>query len=104
MRRRARAVDLVVGPGMQPDRHALTHVRRHLVDAPGADDEEPQPGRHVRDPRRRDVQHRQEDPEVEEAAAEVLGLEQDEDRHPPDHEQRAEILEPALREHLPLLA
>ena len=99
-----RAVDLVRRPRVQPDRHPVLHVRRDLPDADRADQEEAEAGGHIRHPRRRDVEHRQEDPEVEEAAAEVSRLEQDEHRQRPDHEQRAPVLQPPLREDFALLA
>ena len=54
--------------------------------------------------RGRDVQHREEDPEVEEPAPEVVRLDEDEHRRAPDREQRAEVLDPPLGEHFALLA
>src|SRR6185312_16892562 len=44
------------------------------------------------------------DPEVEERRAEVVRLDQDEHGAAPDHEQRAEVLQPPLRQNLALLA
>ncbi len=47
---------------------------------------------------------REEDPVVEKRAAEVVRHEEDEHRAAPDDEQRPPVLQPALREHLALLA
>src|SRR5207253_719626 len=57
-----------------------------------------------REARRRCVEHAEEDPVEEQPAAEVVGDEEDEHRRAPDHEQRAPVLQAALREHLALLA
>src|SRR5439155_11047238 len=54
--------------------------------------------------RRRDVQHREEDAEVEKAAPKVARLEQHQDRKAPDQEQRSEVFQSPLRENLALLA
>ena len=62
------------------------------------------PTDHEREPRGRDVEHREEDPEVEEPRAEVVRRDEHEHAGAPDHEQRAEVLQPRLREHLALLA
>ena len=53
--------------------------------------------------RRGDVEHRQEDPEVEKSTSEIVGLHEHEHGRAPDGEQRAEVLQSALREHLALL-
>ena len=49
------------------------------------------------------VEHGQEDPEVEERAAEVVRLDDDQHGRAEEQEQWPEILEPRLREHLALL-
>ena len=85
-------------------RDPLLHARHGLVDERGARDEEHEPGAHEPGARGRDVEHRQEDPEVEETAPEVVRLDEDEHRRAPDREQRAEVLDPPLGEHLSLLA
>src|SRR5439155_25796123 len=102
MSRRAGAVDGMVGPRMAPVCDALLHVRCHLPDPRGTDDEEYEADGDEGDAPGGDEEHREEDPEVQEPAAEITRLQQDEDRHPPDHEQRPEVLRPALREHLAL--
>ena len=99
-----RAVDLVGRPGREPVRHAVSHVGRPLRDRERADEEETERAGDEREPRRRDVEHRDEDPVVEERAAEIVGREEDEHRAAPDHEQRPPVLQPPLREHLALLA
>ena len=91
---RERAIHLVLRPGVDPNRDAFLHVRRHLPDPDRADDEQPDPGGDVRDPSGRDVQHREEDPEVQKTAAEVTRLEQDEHGQHPDDEHRPEIVAP----------
>ena len=100
-----RAEHLVVGPGLQPDRHALADVGDLVVGGPAADGEERR-GRRATyaSARRGDVEHRQEDPEVEEPRAEVVRDDEDEHRAAPDQQQRGHVLQPALREHLALLA
>ena len=80
------------------------HVRRRAPDRERADEEQPERGGDEREPRGRDVEQREEDPVVEERAAEVVRHEEDEHRAAPDDEQRPPILQPALREHLALLA
>ena len=50
------------------------------------------------------VEHREEDPELEQRAAEVVRLHEHEHRRAPDQEQRPEVLDPALRQHLALVA
>ena len=82
----------------------VAHVRRPLVDGGGAGEEEPERDGDVRDARGGRVEQREEDPVVEERAAEVARREEDEHRAAPDHEQRAPVLQPSLREHLALLA
>src|SRR6185503_11960964 len=67
-------------------------------------DEERRPGQDVADPRGRDVEHREEDPEVEERRPEVVRLDENEHRSAPDQKQRTEVLQPALRQDLALLA
>src|SRR5262249_21172901 len=62
-----RAVALVRRPGREQDRDAILDVRGDLPDADGADQEEAETRRDVREARRRDVQHGEEDPEVEKA-------------------------------------
>ena len=99
-----RAVDRVVGPGVQPDRHAVAYVRDEVIDAERAGEEEARAEADVEQPAGRDVDHRQEDPEVEERAAEVVRLDEDEHRAAPDQQQRPEVLQSSLRQHLALLA
>ena len=99
-----RAEDLVVVHGLEPDRDPLVDVRDLAVGDAAAGDEEPEPDRDEREARGRDVEHREEDPEVEERRAEVVRGDEDEHRRAPDQEQRAEVLQPPLREHLALLA
>src|SRR5205823_5488965 len=50
-----------------------------------------------------DIEHCEENPEVEKPAAEVARLDQDEHGQSPDHEQRPEVLQASLCEHLTLL-
>ena len=104
MSRRVRAVDGIVGPGVAPHRDALLHVRRHLPDADRPHDEEGETHGDIGRSSRGRVQDAEEDPEVEEPAAEVARLQQDEHRHSPDHEQRPEVLETSLRQHLAFFA
>ena len=75
-----------------------------MVDERRAADEEHEPGEHVRRPSGGDVEHRQEDPELEQRASEVVRLDEHEHRRAPDQEQRPEVLEPPLRQHLALVA
>ncbi len=109
-RHRVEPLDRLVAAGrrvrerVDPVRDALADPRDDVVQGRRAADEEGEAAEDVREPRRRDVEHREEDPEVEEPAAEVLRLEEDEHRRAPDHEQRPEVLQPALRQHLALLA
>ena len=86
MTRRRWAVNRVARPRVAPHGHPLLDVRRDLPDADRPDDEESDPGQHIGHTRRRHVEHREEDPEVEEATAEVPRLEQDEHGETPDHE------------------
>src|SRR5581483_11451778 len=51
-----------------------------------------------------DVQHREEDPVVEERGPQVVRRDEDEHAAAPDEEQRPDVLQPSLREHLALLA
>ena len=76
---------------------------RVVEDGRAADEERETRGDEERPPGR-DVEHREEDPEVEERASEVVGDDDDEHRGAPDRDERADVLEPALREGLPLLA
>ena len=98
------AVDRLARPRVQPDRHALVHVGDALVDERGAADEEDETREHVRRASGRGVHHREEDPELQQGAAEVVRLHEHEHRGAPEQEQRPEILEPALRERLALVA
>ena len=95
----------IVRPRVQPDRDALVHVRDEVVDERRRRRRRAR-GRPMR--RRRaaggDVEHREEDPELEERAAEVVRLHEHEHRGAPDQEQRPEVLDPPLRQHLPLVA
>ena len=93
-----------VGPGVEPDRHAVLDARDHLVDEGRPGEEERHPADDEDDARRRDVEHPEEDPEVEKPRAEVVRLHEHGHRAAPDQEQRAEVLQPSLREHLALLA
>ena len=101
---RDRAVDLVLGPGTKPDRHAVLHVRRDLPHADGAHEKEAEPDGDIANPCGRHVEHGEKDPEVEQATAEVSGLEQHEHGQHPDEEERPPVLQAALRQHLALLA
>src|SRR4249919_1682068 len=89
---------------MEPDRDAVLDVLERVVEDGRAPDEECEPCGDVERPARRHVQHREEDPEVEEGAPEVVRLDDDEHRRAPDRDERPEILEPSLRDDLPLLA
>ncbi len=89
---------------MEPDRDALADAGDDRVRAHGSRDEEPCSDSDVQEPRGRRVQHREEDPEEEQRAAEVVGLDEHEHRAAPDDEEGAEVLESALRQHLTLLA
>ena len=91
-------------PRVEPDGHAVLDARHDLVEAPGAGDEERQPGEGEERLAGGDVQHPEEDPEVEEPAAQVVRLDEDQHGAAPDQEQRPEVLQPPLRQHLPLLA
>ena len=86
---------------MQPDRHAARGR------APSSRRRRPSPARkstspdaHVEQPVGRQVENRQEDPEEEERATEIVRGDQHEHRAAPDREQRPEVLEPSLRQHL----
>ena len=83
---------------------AVADAADRLVGDRGAADEQHEPDRDVQRASGGDVEHREEDPEVEERAAEVVRLDEDEHRRAPDREQRPEVLQAPLREHLPLLA
>ena len=105
----ARLDDLVAGRVRVPERvqpyiDPVADMRRDLVDARRTDDEQRGSRDDVGEARCGDVEHREENAEVEEPTAEVVCLYEDEHCAAPDHEQRAEILEPALRDHLPLFA
>ena len=93
-----------VRPRVEPDRDAVLHARHDLVDERGPGEEERAARGHEQQPARRRVQHREEDAEVEEAGAEVVRLHEHGHRAAPDQEQRAEVLQPSLCEHLALLA
>ena len=99
-----RAVDALVRPGLEPDRHAILDVLERGVESRGAAHEEREAGRDEERAARRRIEHREEDPEVEECAAEVVRLDDHEHGGAPDHEQRSEVLEPALGDDLPFLA
>src|SRR5581483_7849576 len=106
---RVRALDgLVAGavhvrPRVEPAVDALLDAGDRGVRHGRAAEEQSEADRDVEGAAGRDVQHREEDPEVEERAAEVVGLDEDEHRRAPDQEQWAEVLQPPLREHLALL-
>ena len=89
---------------MQPDRHAVAYVRDEVIDDERAGEEQARAEADVEQPAGRDVDHRQEDPEVEERAAEVVRLDEDEHRAAPDQQQRPEVLQSSLCQHLALLA
>ena len=93
-----RAVDAAVRPRMQPDRHAVLDVLERVVERRRAADEEREPGDDVERAAGRDVEHREEDPEVQERAAEVVRLDDDEHRRAPDRDERAQVLQPSLRD------
>src|SRR2546425_11307184 len=99
-----RAIDLVIGPWVKPDRHALVYVRHLRIDEVRACEEERKADRGEQETACRNVEHCEEDPVVEERRAEVVGLDEDEHRAAPDDEQRPEVLQPSLRKHLALLA
>ena len=65
--------------------------------------EQHETGDDERDARGRGVEHREEDPEVEERRAEVARLDEHEHRGAPDREERAEVLEAPPCERLPLV-
>ena len=79
-------------------------MRAELVHADRTRDEQREAAGDVEPAPRGDVEHGEEDPVVEERRPEVVRHHQHEHRPAPDHEQRPEILEPALRQHLSLLA
>ena len=91
-------------PGIDPHRDPLLHSWHGLVEQRGAADEQDEPGGRVPGPRGRHVEQREEDPVVEERAPQVVRLDDDEHRRAPDREQRPEVLQASLGEHLPLLA
>ncbi len=91
-------------PRLEPVDDTLAHVRRALVDGRRPDEEEHDEYRDELEAGGRRVEDREEDPVVEERAAEVVGREENEHRAAPDDEQRAPVLDAPLREHLPLLA
>ena len=93
-----------VGPRVEPrvDAHADAADRR--VRERRASREQREAGGDEERPPRGHVEHGQEDPEVEERAAEVVRLDDDEHRRAEEEEQRPEVLEPRLRQHLALLA
>ena len=93
-----RAVDRSVRPGLQPDRDAVLDVADRVVEHRRTAEEEPEPGCDEQRASGRDVEHREEDPEVQERASEVVGDDDDEHRGAPDREQRPEVLELPLRE------
>ena len=100
-----RAEDLVVVQGWSQIGDALVDVAISRYGGAAAGDEEAEPDRDVRDARRRDVEHREEDPEVEERRAEVVRHDEHEHRRcPRSASSGPEVLQPALREHLALLA
>ena len=90
--------------GVQPDRDPLLHVVDVAVDERRSAEEERQAGGRERRAPGGDVEHGEEDPEQEQRAAEVVRLDEHEHRRAPDQEQRAEVLQPALGQHLALLA
>ena len=89
---------------MQPDRHAVADVPDEVVDGERACQEERRADADVQRAPRGDVEHSEEDPEVEERRAEVVRLDEHEHRAAPDQQQRPEVLQPSLCEHLALLA
>ena len=102
-RSRLRAEDLCLRPGCEPDRDPLVHMRNLLVRGRAADREEHEPGCHVRQARSRDVEHRGEDPEIQECRTEVVGFDEYEHRPAPDQKQWAEVLQAPLCKHLALV-
>ena len=99
-----RAVHALVRPRLQPDRDAVLDVVDRVVEDGRAADEEREPDGDEERPPRRDVEHREEDPEVEERASEVVRHEDDEHRRAPDREQRPDVLQLPAGERLALLA
>src|SRR4051794_28029757 len=91
-------------PRVQPDRYALANVSDDRVDGGRAGEKEGDADGDVQRPAGRHVEHREEDPEVEKSGAEVVRLHENEHRAAPDQKERPEVLQPALREHLALLA
>ena len=79
-------------------------MRDLLVGADTAGDEQHDSDHDEREPRGRDVQHREEDPVVEEPRAEVVRRDEHEHAAAPDDKQRADVLQPRLGERFTLLA
>ena len=93
-----------VGPGIEPRVDARRDPADGGVRERRAAREQQEAGGHEERTPRGHVEHGQEDPEVEERAAEVVRLDDDQHRRAEEQEQRPEILEPRLREQLTLLA
>ena len=89
---------------MQPVGHTLLHTGERRIERRGATQEQDAAAEDVCEPPRGDVDHAEKDPEVQERAAEVAGLEEHEHGGAPDREQGPEVLEAPLCEHLALLA
>ncbi len=93
-----------IGPRVEPGVDALPHAPDRRVRERGAAREQREADGDEQRAARGRVEHGQEDPEVEERAAEVVRLDEHQHRRPEEQEQRPEILEACLREHLALLA
>ena len=78
------------------------NVRDLLVGTEAADSKQADAAEDVRKPRCRDVEHREEDSEVEESGTKVVRLNEDEHAGTPDHKQRPEIFQPSLGENFAL--
>ena len=91
---------------MEPDRDPLGDVRDLALGDVAAGEEEPEPdARRTSSRAGRDVEHRDEDPEVEEAPSRCRSSSTSTSIAPAQiDEQRPHVLQPPLREHLALLA
>ncbi len=92
-----------IGPGVEPGVDALADATDRRVRERGTACEQHEAYGHEQRAARGHVEHGQEDPEVEERAAEVVRLDDDQHGRAEEQEQWPEILEPRLREHLTLL-
>src|SRR5918999_706830 len=93
-----------IAPRVEPHAHPLRDAPDLRVHERRAAHEHRHPGGDEPHLRGRHIEHREEDPEVEEPTAEVVREDENGHRSTPDEEERAEILEPCLSQHLTLLA